>query len=146
MDFATQFIDLAYQHLGESYVSPCTIPLADSNYKGPWDCAEFITYIVYQVTGKAFGFRGDQSYTGYWQEDVINNIVISFDIEEAIVTKGAILLRYPNVHPEKPRGHIVFSLGNGKTIEAKSPQKGVSEGKISNRIWDCGIKIPNVEY
>jgi len=146
---ANKFLELAASHLGEDYVFGAIVPMNNPEWKGPWDCAEFITYIVNSVTGVIYGSRNNDSYTGYWSEDAEHNKVIAIPLEKAVSTEGAILLRKP-----KPGmiGHIAFSDGKGNTIEARGKAFGVckyvalaSDGSNS-RGWDFGIKIPNIEY
>ena len=43
-------------------------------------------------------------------------------------------------------GHIVFSDGQGGTVEAHSAARGVIEGTLSERRWDFGILVPGVRY
>ncbi len=149
MASAKKIIESAAYHLGEAYVFGTVVPMNNPEWKGPWDCAEYITYIVKSVTGVIYGSKNNDSYTGYWAEDAEHNKVITISIEQAVKTEGAILLRKP-----KPGmiGHIAFSDGKGNTLEARGKAFGVckyvalaSDGSNS-RGWDMGILIPNVEY
>lgn len=144
--YGQEFIQRAESHLEEHYILGAKADLDDPHYQGPWDCAEFVTYIVYQVTGIKYGYKQRECYTGYWKEDLDKGKIRSIEIEDAINTVGAILLRYPNTHTEKPEGHIAFSRGDGKTIEAMDSKHGVHEGKAGGRIWDIGILLPDVQY
>lgn len=136
----------ASKHLGQKYVLGADVPLNNPDYKGPWDCAEMITYDVYQVTGKVYGALNPQSsnpepYTGEWLRQINNGMVIGISVDEALRTPGAILLRFDNSVK-----HIVFSDGKGGTIEAKGTKYGVVRDKVKGRGFKYGILIPGVKY
>src|SRR5688572_8969748 len=38
------------KYTGEQYVFGAAVPKDHSTYRGPWDCAEFIFWVTYQVT------------------------------------------------------------------------------------------------
>jgi N-acetylmuramoyl-L-alanine amidase len=146
---ANKLIEASVAHIGEEYVFGSIVPMNNPNWKGPWDCAEFVTYIVHSITNVLYGIWDNDSYTGYWADDVDNKKVNSITVEQAVRTEGAILLRKPKTNMI---GHIAFSDGKGNTIEARGKAFGVckyvalaSDGSNS-RSWDMGIKIPNVEY
>ncbi len=139
---------IAKQHLGESYVLGARAPMANSEWRGPWDCAEFVSWCLYQASGILFGTepRNDpvraDAYTGYWaQQALATQCTVS--VATANVTMGAILLRYPAVGAI---GHIVFSDGLGGTIEAHSSKDGVIAGVVDGRRWDTGILVPGIRY
>lgn len=137
-------LNLATQHNGEKYVFGANVPYENTNYKGPWDCAEFVSWIVFQVTKVKIGIRGIESYTGYWEKDVATYCK-KISISEAAQTYGAILFRSPGFKGINI-GHIVFSDGNGGTIEAKSTADGVCKSKIIGRHWEYGLLINNIQY
>ncbi|SHF53792.1 Putative peptidoglycan binding domain-containing protein [Cnuella takakiae] len=125
--------------------------MENANWKGPWDCAEFVTYCVNRITGKLYGYRGMEgggAYTGYWYEDARNGIVKSVSLADALKIEGAILLRKPKVVNERKLiGHIAFTDGKGKTVEARGAQYGVMEyevGRANERKWDIGILVPEI--
>ena len=43
-------VNEAKKHLDEPYKYGANVPFEDPNYKGPWDCAEFCSWVVYQVS------------------------------------------------------------------------------------------------
>jgi N-acetylmuramoyl-L-alanine amidase len=141
------FINLAKTRLGEKYVFGADVPLSDTNWHGPWDCAEFVTWVVYQTTGKIYGCINNNAlnpepYTGGWVHDLDRGLVIDVGVKKAAAAVGGILLRFGNSGK-----HIVFSQGSGLTVEAKGKAYGVVESKIGNLAsWDYGIFIPGVTY
>lgn len=140
-------LNLAQSKIGQKYVFGVDVPTNNPNWDGPWDCAEFVTWVVYQVSGKLYGCVDNHNpancdaYTGAWARDVKSSLVQSVPLEEAKATPGAILLRYSG-----KAGHIVLADGQGRTIEAMSTAKGVCRGPCEGRDWDYGILIPGLEY
>ena len=143
MKTGQELINSALTHVGERYVWGAIVPKNNPNYKGPWDCAEFASWIVFQLTGLEVGYRDGNAYTGFWRADIPTKCSrITIDI--AKTTAGAVLLRYPN--SKGLGGHIAFSLGNGKTIEAMNRNNGVKSGKIDGRYWDVALLINGISY
>ncbi|MDR6563559.1 MULTISPECIES: peptidoglycan-binding domain-containing protein [unclassified Arcicella] len=144
MSTGKKILELAQKHVGEKYVFGAHVPFENSNYKGPWDCAEFVSWIVFQSTQIKIGVRGNEAYTGYWADDV-PKLCKKINISEAGQTYGAIVFRSPGFKGIKI-GHIAFSDGNGGTVEAKSTKDGVCKSTIDGRQWEFGILINAVEY
>ena len=145
-----QLVDLARKHIGEPYVFGSIAPKYDAGYHGPWDCAEFPAWIIYQAAHILYGCSTSDpervaeadAYTGYFARDCLqrgNGITV----KEAATFPGALVLRLP-----KPRktGHIVISDGLGGTVEAHSTKLGVIQHKLAGRAWDIGILVPGIEY
>ncbi len=144
-----EILRAARRHLGERYILGCAVPKSNSRWTGPWDCAEFVSWIVYQTAGILYGCSrssGDpataDAYTGYWHEDAKTR-GIRIPVRRAICTPGAAILRVPQ---PGANGHIVISDGEGMTVEAHSSRLGVVESTTSNRRWDLGILVPGIEY
>lgn len=142
-------INLAKNHLGESYILGAMAPKNDPSWNGPWDCAEFVSWMVYQVSGRLYGCHNNlgnaataDAYTGYWKNDS-ERLGTIISVEQAIPTAGAALLRAPAAGLI---GHIVFCDGEGGTVEAHSRKKGVIRSVIQGRRWDYGVLVPWIEY
>jgi hypothetical protein len=140
-------LQLGLEHDGEEYALGARAPLPDSEWKGPWDCAEFAGWCVFQVSGIVFGARPSDppradAYTGYWAEDA-RSTGAEIPIEEAARIPGAMLLRAPATDRT---GHIAISDGVGGTIEAHSTRKGVCRAGIQGRRWDTGVLVPGIAY
>jgi len=152
MATGADLVTLASQHLGQAYVLGVIVPKDDPNWRGPWDCSEFASWCVFQVTRRLYGCLNDASnpgdrtgahaFTGYWSRDV-ESLGTKISVEEARVTPGAAVLRLPH---KNAHGHVVFSDGSGGTIEAHGAATGVIQAQLGGRPWHCGIKIPNIEY
>ena len=88
------------------------------------------------------GVRKDDAYTGYWKTDA-SLLCTKISINEAKRTPGAVLLRYPIT---SRTGHIVFSDGLGKTVEAKGEKFGVVSDVIDERPWDIALLVKGITY
>jgi N-acetylmuramoyl-L-alanine amidase len=133
MSSGDRIVELARQHLGEQYIFGARVPTNNPGWIGPWDCAGFASWCVYQATGILYGTEPRDSsiladaYTGYWAAQAkADNAFIS--VEDAARIPGACVLRIP-----KPgrRGHIVLSDGQGGTIEAHSANRGVIQHALA---------------
>lgn len=144
---AQSLLRLARSHVGEQYVLGAKVPKGNPDWRGPWDCAEFTSWCVYQTTGKLFGCkptsRGPDvadAYTGWWMDDA-RRLGRTISVAEAVATPGAFLLR---VAEGNTVGHVVISAGGGRTIEAHSSKRGVIEGKADGRRWHTGVLVPGI--
>lgn len=138
-------LDLALTRLGERYLFGALVPKNASNWHGPWDCAEFVSWCVYQISGRLYGCFGSDparadAYTGKWEEDA-DKYGQFITVSEAARTPGAAVLRYNG-----KAGHIVISDGLGGTVEAMDRTHGVVKGTLSGRPWNMGILVPWITY
>lgn len=145
----SDLLSLARTRVGEKYVN-VQVPKDDPNYHGPWDCAEFASWLVYQVSGLLYGCIDNNAapakadaYTGAWKRDA-QSIGRAVSVQQAAGTPGAFLLRYPP--SSGAMGHIVISDGKGGTVEAMGTAYGVTAGKVSGRRWDTGVLPPGINY
>lgn len=152
MSTGKELLANARTHLGETYVFGARVPMSNATWRGPWDCAEFITYCVNRLTNKLYGYSPaeGESYTGYWATDVERRVVNPISIDKAASIPGAIFLRRPKIIAgQKIIGHIAFSDGSGGTVEARGAKYGVclyKAGINNERGWDTGILIPEIDY
>ena len=123
-------------HIGERYVFGAAVPKQNPNWVGPWDCAEFVAWGIYQISGRLVGCRTgrapngrwyDNAYTGYFAAD-LPAVATQVTAEEAADTIGAIALRSPG-----SPGHIAVSRGGNRTIEAMDTAHGVASGQLLGR-------------
>lgn len=143
-------LDIAFEHNGEDYVLGARAPLANKNWKGPWDCAEFTTWCSYQAYQIIFGakpldpMRAD-AYTGFWWDHAVQQKA-RCSVDEALRTPGAFLLRKPGAFQIKI-GHIAISCGDGTTFEAKGKRDGVGHfPNAKGRSWSTGVLLPGIRY
>lgn len=144
-----QLYDLAVPHVGEKYVLGCIVPKNYKDYAGPWDCAEFASWLVFQVTAKLYGCANDSgdpagadAYSGFWARDAVT-VGKKITVQEAAKIPGAVVIR---VSGKDITGHAVISNGAGMTIEAHSTKSGVIVSSLNNRRWDFGVLVPWIDY
>lgn len=151
MTLADDVIALAKKHVGEKYVLGARAKFLQPDFSGPWDCAEFVSWVIFQASGERILLgcsprnpeKGD-AYTGFWGDDAAAYGLVE-SVETALKKKGYLLLRRPR---RGKIGHIAFSQGDGrKTVEAHSKKLGVIEGKADpdSRGWDMGVRLPTPE-
>ena len=143
---ASDIFELAIEHVGEPYILGARAPMGNAKWRGPWDCAEFASWCLFQATGVLFGVkpRNDplaaDAFTGFWFDQAHEARAV-IPVEVAARTVGAFVVRKPM--PGKI-GHIVISDGKGGTIEAQSKKTGVVRSTLSGRRWDIGVVPPGV--
>ncbi|GLK75901.1 hypothetical protein GCM10008171_11550 [Methylopila jiangsuensis] len=142
-------LNRAGKHLGQAYKN-VDVPKDAADYGGPWDCAEFASWLVFQESGQLYGCLDNavapavaNAYTGAWRDDVARRGK-RISVEQAAATKGAFLLRYPPAAGKM--GHIALSDGQGGTIEAMDLKHGVARGSVAGRRWDTGVLVPWIDY
>jgi N-acetylmuramoyl-L-alanine amidase len=141
-------IRTAQAHLNEPYILGARAPMANARWQGPWDCAEFVSWCVFQTTGILFGTRPStdailaDAFTGFWFADA-HAANATIPVESAVGIVGAILLRAP---APQAIGHIAFSDGAGGTVEAFNKKRGVIRSAAGGRRWDVGVLVPGVTY
>jgi hypothetical protein len=144
-----EFVTIGKTRVGDPYIFGSLAPKNNPDFHGPWDCAEFVSWIIFQAAGKLYGCENNSgdpatanSFTGFFNRDARNlgNII---SVNEAASTPGALLLRLavPDLS-----GHIVVCDGMGGTVEAHSRVDGVIKGKTTNRRWDLGILVPGISF
>lgn len=143
-----QLLALAAPHVTEKYVLGARVPKDNPAWTGPWDCAEFASWCLYQASGRLFGCDQNSkpaiadAYTGYWQRDALA-AHCTVPVVVARATPGAFLLRYPAAGLI---GHVAISDGQGGTVEAHSTATGVIHGQVDGRRWDVGVLPPMLTY
>jgi len=148
MPTGAEIVGIAETKLGQRYVFGADVPLNDRSWTGPWDCAEYCSWAVYQVAQIVYGCTNDNdppdkadAYTGAWKNDVLK-LGIQVPVGEAATIQGAMLLRR-----DANSGHIVISNGDGnRTLEARGAKYGVMRYVIADRVWDYGVLVPGIQY
>jgi hypothetical protein len=141
-------LELARRHVGERYVFGARAPLANAGWTGPWDCAELVSWCVYQVSRIIYGAepRDDpmlaDAFTGFWAAQARAD-GSDIDWRDAAGIAGAAIVRKA---ANGRIGHIVIADGKGGTVEAHSSATGVIEGSLADRRWDFGVLVPGIRY
>lgn len=139
----------ARTRLGDAYQLGVVVPKNNAKWLGPWDCAEFASWCVFQTAGRLYGCsnnHGDpakaDAFTGFWQRDA-SAIGRTVSVAIAAQTPGAAIVRFPQ---SALIGHIVFADGKGGTVEAHSTARGLTASTLAGRRWDIGVLVPGIAY
>ena len=135
-------VSLGDKHVGEPYVLGSLVPKNNPDYKGPWDSADFVSWVYYHATGILYGCDAVDEHCDFWDRDANQKGQI-VTIEEAKSTPGAVILRLAG---NGTVGHIVISDGNGGTVEAHGREDGIINSVVDGRRWDMGLLVPGVTY
>lgn len=139
----------AESRVGDPYVLGATVDYFNPDEHGPFDCAELLPWVIYQVTGRFAGTttndvkKPGQGFTGYFVRDARAQNPRA-KLADAVNIPGAILIRAPN---EGVGGHVAL-VGRtaGSTIEAYDSARGVIRGTSANRTWTDALLLPGVVY
>ena len=141
-------VDLLKKHVGEVYQLGAVAPKDDADWDGPWDCAEFASWGIYQAVKKLYGCQDNNgkphtadAWTNWFKRDIDAGLLIPISLDEAKRTVGAFVLRYT---VGSRIGHIAPTAGAGGTIEAASTKLGVCRLLIDGRRWDTAFVVPGL--
>lgn len=146
---ARELVKVLLPHQGEKYVFGAAVPKENPNWIGPWDCAEFVAWGIFQVAGRYVGCKPAKApnnvgymngYTGYFATD-LPACARKISEAEAAETPGAIALRSPGTP-----GHIAVSRGGNRTIEAASTKLGVKSLNLRGRSWTSFWRLNFLAY
>jgi hypothetical protein len=147
---AEHILEIGSSRLNQKYILGANVPLDNPNWSGPWDCAEFASWCVYQAFGVLFGTGPSKNvakaepYSGFWADDAKKfGRIIAW--QDALRIPGAVLIRAPK--PGKI-GHVAFAMGDGdRTLEARGAAFGVNIfSGAAERTWSFGCLLPGVDY
>ncbi len=143
-------IDVGVRKTGQRYVLGARVPLNNPSWNGPWDCAEFASWCVYQAYGMIFGtgnvvnLAKADPYSGHWYDEAKKKGTLIAP-QDALKIPGAVLIRAP---AQGLVGHVALSMGDGsRTLEARGTAFGVGIfDKAGTRPWGIGCLLPGVDY
>ena len=139
-------------HAGEKYILGAVVPKEHPDWIGPWDCAEFVAWGIYQVSGRLVGCRAGRapnrvpyqnSYTGWFGQD-LPSCATEVTEDEAAEVPGCIALRIGR--GEGQIGHIAVSRGSNQTIEAAGRREGVRCKRLKGRTWTSFWRLDFMQY
>jgi N-acetylmuramoyl-L-alanine amidase len=100
-----EMVKTTLKYLGEQYILGTGVPKNDPVWDGPWDCAEFVSWCVYQIANILFGCKNNQAnlaiadaYTGFWGRDA-RTIGKRISVAAAAKIAGAAVLRLGDRKP-----------------------------------------------
>lgn len=132
---ASDFVQFALNQAGDKYVFGAT-PKASDNDPKAFDCSSLVQWAAAQA-GISIPRTSSQQYAACKK----------IDIDTASRTRGALIFRKPGTLGKTDSGHVVISLGDGRsTIEAMGSAYGVRQGGISGRPFNQAGLIPGMVY
>jgi hypothetical protein len=142
---ANEFVELALTQAGDRYVFGAEADLDDPN-PSAFDCSELIQWVGARL--KVSPPVPDGSWI---QARHCRNEGSEISIKEALGLRGALLFRFsggsPFSGPRPTSAHVAISLGDNRTMEARSTAQGVGVfGNAASRTWTHAAKIPGVDY
>ncbi len=143
MTTAADFVRLVLAQEGDEYVFGAEVSKADPD-PDRFDCSELIEW--------ACGWLGvvPTMPDGSWLQArhcQTNDTLIPID--QGMKTRGALLFAFssdPFVGGRPSSAHVVVSLGDGRTIEARSRTHGIGVFSAYNRGWTHAARVPGVTY
>ena len=150
MAYGREILERALQDVTDPpkrYVYGAFVPKNYSNWPGPFDCAEALSYWHYQAAGILFGTttHDNPATADAWSRAWLNDAVRLggiVSVEQAIRTPGASLLRIGIGDVN----HVALVGRNGATVEAYSENRGVIAYTAKGRRWTHGVLVPGINY
>ena len=135
-----QFVQLALAQEGDSYVFGGEARLDDAD-PTVFDCSELVQWAAARVGVDV----PDGSYNQYLQAAEAGT---TMSVEQALRTRGALLFYFssePTPGGGRPgQAHVAISLGDGRTIEAMNPQRGVVIANADTRRFNYAATVPGL--
>jgi cell wall-associated NlpC family hydrolase len=133
------FLEAALAQNGDRYIFGTETKLGDADPEA-FDCSELVQWSAHQA--------GVDIPDGSWYQYLyLHKLGATMSVEEAARTPGALLFNFGeepiNGHPRPDRAHVAISLGDGRTIEARNPTKGVGSWEVGKR-FNYAAYIPGL--
>lgn len=143
----------AIKQAGDTYVMNSVVNFNDPDPK-VFDCSGLV-----QWSCRAAGVTPNLPRASWQQAQHCGSCGTMIEVDDALATRGALLFSFHDGQkPPKPvdvfsvksrpkHAHVALSLGNGWTMEAASPSKGVNQFDFAHRrFWTHAARIPGVDY
>jgi cell wall-associated NlpC family hydrolase len=133
------FLDAAMGQNGDPYVWGAEASVSDAN-PDAFDCSELVQW--------AAGRAGAELPDGSWNQYLaLEQQHATISVDQALHTPGALLFSFssePTAGAGRPsQAHVAISLGDGRTIEAASPETGVGIHQAGHRFQYAAV-VPGV--
>jgi hypothetical protein len=138
-DRAERFVEEALAQAGDRYVFGKEARLDDPD-PAVFDCSELVQWAAHRVGVTV----SDGSWLQYLQMQKQGGAI---SVEEALHTRGALLFYFstPPTSAGRPgKAHVAISLGDGRTIEARSPSDGVGSFAATAKRFNYAAVIPGL--
>lgn len=143
---------LAERHLGQPTACGVPAPKDHPHWRGPWDAAEFVSWVVFRLTGALHGCEVSavplsmtRATAQTWFDEVAEGRLQAVDRVEANTVAGVVLVRHPP-WPGHGGGQVAVSDGCGGTIEALGRSRGIARGRVEGRLWHAFARLPGLAY
>ena len=134
---------LALSQAGDQYVYGAEASPSDEN-PYVFDCSELVEWVCARLD------VDPRVPDGSWlQFQHCESLGTDVSVTRGLGTLGALLFWFDGdpMRPNRPKGaHVAISLGDGRTIEARSEKHGVGVFGPEGRSWTHAALIPGVEY
>ncbi|SFK68876.1 NlpC/P60 family protein [Geodermatophilus ruber] len=135
-----QFVQAALAQKGDSYVFGAEADPTDPD-PTTFDCSELTQWAAAQV--------GVELPDGSWHQYLdLQEQGGALSVEQALHTRGALLFYFsapPSASGGRPsQAHVAISQGDGRTIEAMNPQRGVLESTADTKRFNYAAVIPEL--
>ncbi|MDQ0373756.1 NlpC/P60 family protein [Cellulomonas humilata] len=136
-----QFLDAATAQAGDTYVFGAAVDVDDAD-PDTFDCSGLVSWSAGRV-------GVDLPHASWRQYLELKELGLVVPVEEAIDTPGALLFNFPwepqpGESSRPGNAHVAISMGDGRTIEAMNPTKGVLFGEASERRFQFAAVIPGI--
>ena len=133
-----KFLQVATAQTGDDYVWGARAGMDDPN-PSAFDCSDLVQWSTHQV-------GVDMPRTAWEQYEFLHKKGYTIPVEQGIHTPGALLFSFSSDpdsgHPA--HSHVVISLGNGKTMEAKGSAYGVGSWEANTHRFQYAVVIPGI--
>ena len=137
-------VRLAVQQDGDRYVFGERTRFHETDPE-VFDCSELIQWVCGRL-----GVEPEMPDGSWIQAKHCKNHDTLIEIDRGVDTAGALLFRFssnPFGSDRPDKAHVAFSLGDGRTMEARSTSLGVGIfAHAADRDWTHAGKIPGVKY
>jgi cell wall-associated NlpC family hydrolase len=138
-----ELVLLAVSQAGDQYVFGAEASPSDSNPYA-FDCSELVQWSCDRI-----GVQPPMPDGSWIQYQHCDAHLLTIPPAEAIGILGALLFWFDGDprSAHRPNGaHVAISIGDGRTIEARSAKYGVGIFSVEDRGWTHGGLIPGLEY
>lgn len=140
----TDFVDLALAQTGDRYVFGAEASASDPD-PDTFDCSELIQWCADRLDVRPRMPDGSWNQAAHCRDE---GTLIS--PAAGLQLRGALLFYFsssPFVGTRPSRAHVAISLGDGRTMEARSAAAGVGVfGNAASRTWTQAARVPGLDY
>jgi cell wall-associated NlpC family hydrolase len=140
---ARDFVAKLLTQEGKKYIFGVEVSASNSD-PAAFDCSELIEWV-----GARLGVVPRIPDGSWYQYRHLHQHRLQISIDKAIDTEGALLFSFSSspLSGGRPRSsHVAVSLGDGRTIEARSTRYGTGIFSAYGRGWTHAGLVPGIDY